>query len=89
MAIIDRQAGDRAGVIYNPCGRCAGSGQLPFWNDSTGRSEMTWCGICGGTGQDIRMETIGAPVSNLGQVGRRSFADGIQVTKASGGRRRK
>lgn len=84
MAIRDRNPAEHMSVISNPCGRCSGSGKLPFWNEATGEADETYCGICGGTGQGtLRFDTIGQQQVSFG-AGQRHFADGVSSVKSTG-----
>ena len=83
MAIRDRAPADRLSVVTNPCGRCSGTGVVPFWNDAAGSADETHCGICGGTGYGtLRFDTIGAP--SVGIPGNRHFADGVSSVRSTG-----
>lgn len=88
MAIRDRNPMERLSVISNPCGRCAGTGLVPFWNEATGEADEAHCGICGGTGYGtLRFDTIGAQSSPI--LGTRSFADGVSSVRSAGAARSK
>lgn len=82
MAIRDRLPAERLSVITNPCGRCGGTGEVPFWNEATGEADKAYCGICGGTGQaTLRFDTIGSPQTTFGS---KHYADGISTVKSVG-----
>lgn len=89
MAIRDRAPVDRLSVIHTPCGRCGGSGLVPFWNEALGEADEAACGICSGTGQStMRFDTIGAQQVSFGP-GQRHFAGEVSTVRSVGkGRKR-
>lgn len=87
MAIIDRTPVERLSVISNPCGRCGGTGEVPFWNEALGESDTTYCGICAGSGTStLRFDTIGATASPIPVT--RHFADGVSAVRSTGAAKR-
>lgn len=87
MAIRDRNPMERLSVISNPCGRCGGSGLVPFWNEATGEADEAHCGICAGTGYGtLRFDTIGAQSAPI--PGSRHFADGVSSVRSAGAKGR-
>jgi hypothetical protein len=82
MAIRDRAPAERLSVISNPCGRCGGTGIIPFLNEATQAADETYCGICGGTGYGtLRFDTIGSPQVSFGS---KHYADGVSVVRSAG-----
>lgn len=89
MAIRERSHPDRLSVITNPCGRCGGTGILPFWNDSTNSADETFCGICSGSGQaTLRFDTIGSTSYTPPNSGQRHYAGEVSSVKSTGRRKR-
>lgn len=85
MAIRDRAPAERLSVINNPCGRCGGTGEVPFWNEATKEADKTYCGICGGTGAStMRFDTIGAQAVSFGS---KHYADGVSAIRSAGAAR--
>lgn len=85
MAIRDRAPAERLSVITNPCGRCGGTGLVPFLNEATMEADEAPCGICAGTGYGtLRFDTIGAQSSPIPSS--RHFADGVSSVRSSGGK---